>query len=134
MIIADVCQWRTSLDDHISTLQEGLRNCQTGRACETAEEAGMDAVSTDTFRLTLFGHFELAGRDGSIHLTRKKLAALLAFLARTAPEPHGRDKLMALFWGSHFEAQARQNLRQALRRLRCILGPHAFIPMVKPYR
>jgi TolB-like protein len=87
----------------------------------------MDAVSTDTFRLTLFGHFELAGRDGSIHLTRKKLAALLAFLARTAPEPHGRDKLMALFWGSHFEAQARQNLRQALRRLRCILGPHAFI-------
>jgi hypothetical protein len=31
MIIADVCQWRTSLDDHISTLQEGLRNCQTKR-------------------------------------------------------------------------------------------------------
>jgi TolB-like protein/DNA-binding SARP family transcriptional activator len=34
---------------------------------------------------------------------------------------------MALLWGSHFEAQARQNLRQALTRLRRALGPSAVV-------
>jgi DNA-binding SARP family transcriptional activator len=53
-----------------------------------------------------------------LDLTSRKLAALLAFLACTAPQGHGRDKLMTLLWGSHFDAQARQNLRQALTRLR----------------
>ena len=34
---------------------------------------------------------------------------------------------MALLWGSHFEAQARQNLRQALTRLRRVLGEDTLI-------
>jgi TolB-like protein/DNA-binding SARP family transcriptional activator len=34
---------------------------------------------------------------------------------------------MTLLWGSHFEAQARQNLRQALTRLRRVLGDDALI-------
>jgi class 3 adenylate cyclase len=69
----------------------------------------------------------LSGPDGPIELTGKKLTALLAFLACTAPQAHGRDKLMTLLWGSHFDAQARQNLRQALTRLRRVLGDDALI-------
>ena len=34
---------------------------------------------------------------------------------------------MTLLWGSHFEAQARQNLRQAFTRLRRVLGEDALI-------
>ena len=34
---------------------------------------------------------------------------------------------MTLLWGSHFDAQARQNLRQALFRLRRVLGEDALI-------
>ena len=79
------------------------------------------------FQLRLLGRFELRGPDGSIELTGKKLAALLGFLACTAPQAHSRDKLMALLWGSHFDAQARQNLRQALTRLRRVLGEDAII-------
>jgi hypothetical protein len=43
---------------------------------------------------------------------------LLAYLACTQPIPQQREKLATMLWGSHFEAQARQNLRQALSRLR----------------
>ena len=82
----------------------------------------MDSMPTPTFQLSLLGGFELNGPDGSVDLTSKKLAALLAFLACSAPQAHSREKLMTLLWGSHFEAQARQNLRQALSRLRRILG------------
>jgi TolB-like protein len=84
-------------------------------------------VPTPTFQLSLLGRFELAGPDGAIDLTSKKLAALLAFLACTAPQAHGRDKLMTLLWGSHFDVQARQNLRQALTRLRRVLGEDTLI-------
>ena len=85
-------------------------------------------MPTPTFQLSLLGRFELCGPDGRhIDLTSKKLAALLAFLACTAPQAHGRDKLMTLLWGSHFDAQARQNLRQALTRLRRVLGEEALV-------
>jgi DNA-binding SARP family transcriptional activator len=84
-------------------------------------------VQTPTFQLSLLGPFELSGSDRPLDLTSKKLAALLAFLACTAPQAHSPDKLMTLLWGSHFEAQARQNLRQALTRLRRILGEDAVI-------
>jgi DNA-binding SARP family transcriptional activator len=87
----------------------------------------MDTVPTPRFQLALLGRFELSGPDGPIDLTSKKLAALLAFLACTAPQPHSRDKLMTLLWGSHFDAQARQNLRQALFRLRRALGEDVLI-------
>ena len=58
---------------------------------------------------------------------QQEAGGLLAFLACTAPQPHSRDQLMALLWGSHFEAQARQNLRQALTRLRRVLGEDTLI-------
>src|SRR5262245_12515434 len=87
----------------------------------------MDTVPTPRFQLSLLGRFELAGPEGSIDLTSKKLAALLAFLACSAPQAHNRDKLMTLLWGSHFEVQARQNLRQALTRIRRALGEDALV-------
>ena len=82
----------------------------------------MDDVAPSKFRLSLLGRFELTGRDGPVELPSKKLAGLLAYLACTAPQPQPREKLASLLWGSHFDTQARQNLRQALFRLRRVLG------------
>src|SRR4249920_2647931 len=77
------------------------------------------------FGLSLLGGFELSGPDGVVDLPSKKLAGLLAYLACTAPKPQPRERLSALLWGSHFDEQAKQNLRQALSRLRKLLGPDA---------
>lgn len=83
-----------------------------------------DGDPSAKFGLSLLGGFELTGPDGVVELPSKKLAALLAYLAcNVRPQP--REKLTALLWGSHFEAQAKQNLRQALFRLRKVLGQNA---------
>src|SRR5262249_16392519 len=84
-----------------------------------------DSVQLPRFGLSLFGRFELTTSDGAIPLTGRKLAGLLAYLTCTAPRRQSREKLANLLWGSHFETQARQNLRQSLVRLRRILGPEA---------
>src|SRR5437762_12751016 len=84
--------------------------------------AMMDAAPPPRFDLSLLGRFELTGPDGVVDLPSKKLAGLLAYLACTAPRPQSREKLSALLWGSHFDVQAKQNLRQALIRLRTVLG------------
>jgi DNA-binding SARP family transcriptional activator len=73
------------------------------------------------FSLALLGRFELAGPGGVVDLPGGKLAGLLAYLACTAPRPQSRDKLTTLLWGSYFDTQAKQNLRQALARLRRIV-------------
>ena len=77
------------------------------------------------FGLSLLGGFELTGPDGVVDLPSGKLAGLLAYLGCTAPKPQPRERLSALLWGSHFDLQAKQNLRQALSRLRKLLGPDA---------
>ena len=77
------------------------------------------------FSLSLLGRVQLEGPDGPVDLPNKKLAGLLAYLACMAPEPQSRERLSALLWGSHFDAQAKQNLRQALFRLRKVLGTEA---------
>ncbi|MEH2553157.1 putative ATPase/class 3 adenylate cyclase/DNA-binding SARP family transcriptional activator [Bradyrhizobium algeriense] len=87
--------------------------------------APMDGVLFPRFGLSLLGGFELTGPDGVVDLPSKKLAGLLAYLACNAPRPQSREKLSALLWGSRFDAQARQNLRQALFRLRKVLGEDA---------
>ncbi|MFZ0852222.1 MAG: BTAD domain-containing putative transcriptional regulator [Hyphomicrobiaceae bacterium] len=92
-----------------------------------ARGAGMDDGPLPKFKLSLLGRFELTGSGGPVDLPSKKLAGLLAYLACMAPQPQSRDKLAALLWGSHFDAQARQNLRQALFRLRRVLGQDALI-------
>jgi class 3 adenylate cyclase/DNA-binding SARP family transcriptional activator len=73
------------------------------------------------------GGFALNGPDGPVNLPSKKLAGLLAYLALVGPGPQSRERLVTLFWGSHFEAQAKQNLRKALSRLRGTLGQDALV-------
>jgi class 3 adenylate cyclase len=87
----------------------------------------MQDVPHPKFRLSVLARFTLSGPSGPVDLPNKKLAGLLAYLACTAPLPQPREKLEALLWGSHFQTQARQNLRQALFRLRRTLGPDALI-------
>ena len=87
----------------------------------------MDTMLMPKFQLSLLDRLALSGPNGRIDLTSKKLAALLAYLACTAPQTHGRDKLMTLMWGSHSDAQARRNLRQVLTRLRQVLGDDALV-------
>ncbi len=87
--------------------------------------APMDGAPPPRFGLSLLGGFELTGPDGIVDLPSKKLAGLLAYLACNAPRPQPRERLSALLWGSHFDAQAKQNLRQALFRLRKVLGQDA---------
>jgi DNA-binding SARP family transcriptional activator/TolB-like protein len=87
----------------------------------------MSSKRTPTLNVSLFGRFEVIGPDGPVVLTSKKLAGLLAYLASTHPTPHSREKLMTLLWGGHGEANARQNLRQALSSLRHLLGKDVFV-------
>ena len=87
--------------------------------------APMDGAPSPQFGLSLLGGFELTGPDGVVDLPSGKLAGLLAYLACTAPKPQSRERLSALLWGSHLDAQAKHNLRQALSRLRRVLGQDA---------
>jgi DNA-binding SARP family transcriptional activator/TolB-like protein len=87
----------------------------------------MSSQRTPRLSVSLFGRFELLGPDGPIALTSKKLTGLLAYLASTHPAPHSRERLMTLLWGGHGEAQARQNLRQALFSLRQLLGKDVIV-------
>src|SRR5260370_42435472 len=94
-----------------------------GRRCVNRAGAGMSNRVPPRYKLSLLGSFALSGPDGSVDLSRKKLVGLLAYLALTGPAPRSRDNLVGLLWGSHFEVQARQNLREALFRLRRAVGP-----------
>src|SRR5258708_9592886 len=96
-----------------------------GRHLAFPARAQMVDATSPRFRLSLLGRFELIGPGGRVDLPSKKLAALLAYLACNAPRPQPRERLSALLWGSHFDAQAKQNLRQALFRLRKVLGQDA---------
>src|SRR6266487_232855 len=85
----------------------------------------MDRDPSRIFSLSLLGPFRLTGPDGVVDLPSKKLAGLLTYLACTSPRPQRRETLSTLLWGSHFDLQAKQNLRQALFRLRKVLGQDA---------
>ena len=74
------------------------------------------------FELVTLGPVTLTGTAGPVPAPRGKLLALLTYLATYPGVPHAREKLMTLLWGSHFEAQSRQNLRKALSRLKQALG------------
>src|SRR2546425_662821 len=106
-------------------MQNPLRPGKVRRANRAG--VAMKGVPLPKYQLALLGRFELSRTDGPVELPNKKLAALMAYLACTAPEPQSREKLATLLWGSHFDAQARQNLRQALFRLRRLLGEDALI-------
>src|SRR5690606_29366309 len=95
----------------------------------------MPGITTHTnpeFVLFLFGPFRLELRhDGAcqiIHLPRRKVESLLAYLAcHFEPGGHSRDKLAALFWGDTPDEQARTSLRTALAVLRKTFGATALL-------
>ncbi len=78
-------------------------------------------------RLRLFGQIEVRDASGIVDLTSAKLAGLLAVLAAAGDKPVARDTLTDLLWGTHSEEQARQSFRQALSRLRKLLGADAVV-------
>jgi len=86
-----------------------------------------ETMTEPRFRLGLLGQFRLAGASGPVELSSRKLPGLLAWLACAGPEPQPRDKVMTLLWGSSPEPKAQQSLRQALMRLRRVLGEDAIV-------
>jgi predicted ATPase/DNA-binding SARP family transcriptional activator len=74
-----------------------------------------------SLRLHLLGRFRLERDAQSVHLPRRKVESLLAYVA-LKPEAHLREQLAALLWGDAPDAKARHSLRTALGTLRQHLG------------
>ena len=73
--------------------------------------------------IRLFGGIEIQLAGGSmVNLSSQKDRALLAILALQPGVMHARSKLTSLLWSERGEAQARDNLKHALARLRQCLG------------
>jgi TolB-like protein/cytochrome c-type biogenesis protein CcmH/NrfG len=66
----------------------------------------------------LGGYTVLEDRTGEVALSARKAQALLAYLALSAGQWHGRDRLAGLLWSDRQEAQSRHSLRQALASIR----------------
>src|SRR5262245_60853997 len=74
-------------------------------------------------RFQLLGKGSLLASDSSRpRLSAQKGFALLAYLAMNPGRPISRSILADLLWGDRGEAQARQNLRQAILTIRRDLG------------
>lgn len=71
--------------------------------------------------LRTLGPIRLIGAGGELLPGRRKELVLLAYLARRAPRPIPRAELATLLWGERPDANARQSLRQALRRLKGVV-------------
>jgi len=78
-------------------------------------------------QMRLLGGLRL-DRDGAplTGFVSNKAPALLAYLAVTR-RPHSRDALATLFWGDLPDADAKNNLRQALTNLRRVVEPNLII-------
>lgn len=79
-----------------------------------------------SLRIFLFGtpRFE---KDGApLAIGRRKVIALLAYLARTA-QPHTREALATLLWPDHDQSAALKNLRRDLARLKQYVGDDALL-------
>jgi adenylate cyclase len=81
----------------------------------------MNDGGRETIRFLVFDGFRLETPNRTIVLGAK-LRGLVAVLCAARGKPVSRERLATLFWGSHFELQAQQNLRQAIARLRRSLG------------
>ncbi|MHB2169666.1 BTAD domain-containing putative transcriptional regulator [Alsobacter sp. R-9] len=90
------------------------------------EAGGSGDRSGARYHLRVLGPFELVGPRGAVDLGRGKLCGLMAALAMGGGS-RPREALASLLWGSHFELQAQQNLRQAIARLRTALGPDVLV-------
>lgn len=77
-----------------------------------------------SLRIFLFGTPRIEQNDKTITISRRKVVALLAYLAVTG-QPQSRDTLAALLWPDHDQSGARANLRRDLSRLGSALGKDA---------
>lgn len=81
--------------------------------------------SSPGFVLRTFGALELRAADAPdspLLLQRGKPLALLAYCATERRRTHSRDGLAALLWADAAPERSRHNVRQALWRLRRVLG------------
>ena len=74
-----------------------------------------------SLRLHLLGSPRLEQNGITVKLGRRKVLALLAYLAAT-DQPQRRDSLIALFWPEKSANVARRNLRRNLSELRNLIG------------
>ncbi|MCA9976599.1 MAG: AAA family ATPase, partial [Anaerolineales bacterium] len=78
------------------------------------------------FALTLFGLPQLTQQEEPVAIQRRKVWALLAYLAE-ADGPKSRDHLAALLWPESDQEHARASLRRVLSLLRNLLGDGHFV-------
>ncbi|MBI5934431.1 MAG: tetratricopeptide repeat protein [Chloroflexi bacterium] len=77
-----------------------------------------------SLQIRLFGNPQIAlDNSPATDFISNKVPALLAYLAVTR-RAHTRDKLAALLWGEMTDADAKNNLRQALTNLRKLADDH----------
>ncbi|CAN5608408.1 BTAD domain-containing putative transcriptional regulator [soil metagenome] len=72
-------------------------------------------------RIYLLGPLRIERDHEPIHLPRRKVESLLAYLL-LHPEKHPRDQLATLFWGDSSDEQARHSLRTALATVRKLVA------------
>src|SRR6266702_3059429 len=76
-------------------------------------------MTMPTLRIRLLGDFSLIYNDRQVtSFNTTRLRSLLAYLVLHREVPQQRQHLAFLFWPDATEAQARNNLRQLLHRLR----------------
>jgi predicted ATPase/DNA-binding SARP family transcriptional activator len=89
---------------------------------EAFDSAILPTTQPPAVRIYLLGPLRVE-RDGvRIHLPRRKVESLLAYLL-LHPESHSRDQLATLFWGDSSDTQARHSLRTALATIRKEVSP-----------
>jgi predicted ATPase/DNA-binding SARP family transcriptional activator len=86
-------------------------------------------------QISLLGSFQIThDRQGELLFTNRKVMGLLAFLALEARQAHSRETLMGLLWPELSEADARNNLRVTLARLRKLLEGVTAVPSLTATR
>jgi predicted ATPase/DNA-binding SARP family transcriptional activator len=74
-----------------------------------------------SLRLFLFGVPRVEREGQAVSIRRRKVWALLAYLAVTG-QPHSRDALATMFWPENDQSSALANLRRDLSRLKRAVG------------
>ncbi|MEZ4660946.1 MAG: BTAD domain-containing putative transcriptional regulator [Caldilineaceae bacterium] len=74
-----------------------------------------------TLHLYLFGPPRVELDGVTIHVERRKVLALLAYLA-VSPQRHSRDVLATLLWPGYDQSEARAHLRRTLSNLTSAIG------------
>lgn len=80
----------------------------------------------ERLNLFLFGAPRLASENQTVPVGRRKMLALLAYLAMTQ-QTQSRDMLHALLWPEYDTVSGRSSLRRELTRLRKLLGKESIV-------